>query len=59
MLGILVQLAISWLVLWFGCRQQLEALGMLPNRRRLIDLTFGLLLAAAAWKYKDCKLVRF
>jgi uncharacterized protein len=44
MLGIAVQLAISWLVLWLTYRLNLEALGLLPNRRRLLDLAFGLLL---------------
>lgn len=48
MLGIAVQLALSWLVLWFACRRHLDALGLLPTRRRLLDLAFGLTLAALA-----------
>lgn len=44
MLGILIQLLLSWLLLRFIERRNLEALGLLPTRRRLKDLAIGLLL---------------
>jgi uncharacterized protein len=43
MLGILVELAISWLLLKLILKQNLEALGFMPNGRRLTELLAGLL----------------
>ncbi|HSC52750.1 MAG TPA: CPBP family intramembrane glutamic endopeptidase [Phnomibacter sp.] len=35
MLGILVQLAISWLIIWWIEKQHLSVLGFMPNRQRV------------------------
>lgn len=37
MVGILVQLALSWAILWLLERKHLNALGFTPNRTRLVD----------------------
>jgi uncharacterized protein len=42
MLGIIVELAVSWVLLWMIEKKNLGVLGLLPNRRRLIQ--FGILL---------------
>lgn len=39
MAGILVQLAISWLIVWFFDKQTLSVLGLMPTRRRMLDFT--------------------
>jgi uncharacterized protein len=46
MLGILIQLAISWLLLWFIERKHLSVLGFTPTKSRTIDFAFGFLAAA-------------
>ncbi|RYY38587.1 MAG: CPBP family intramembrane metalloprotease [Chitinophagaceae bacterium] len=47
MIGILVQLTLSWLLLWFVCKKHLVVLGFRPTRSRLINGIAGLLLAAS------------
>ena len=47
MLGILVQLAISWLLLWLIERKDLLALGIAPSKNRIIQLIAGFALSAA------------
>jgi len=39
MIGILIQLALSWLLVWFFENGNLSVLGMWPTRKRLIDFT--------------------
>ena len=45
--GILTELLISWLLLWFFCHKHLSVLGFKPTTTRLADLGTGLLLGAA------------
>lgn len=37
MIGIIIQLALSWIILWFYEKGNLNALGLLPTKRRLLD----------------------
>lgn len=46
MIGILVQLALSWLILWLFAKTNLLALGIIPTKGRLINLFLGFLFAA-------------
>lgn len=43
MIGILVSVILSWLLLWLFFRKGLTALGVVPNRRRLIEFLVGFL----------------
>lgn len=45
MIGILAELAISWLLLWFFAKKNLNALGFTPDKNRIIMLGVGLLLS--------------
>ncbi|WP_300663069.1 CPBP family intramembrane glutamic endopeptidase [Fluviicola sp.] len=45
MTGILIGLAISWLLLWFFAKENLGVLGFAPTRSRIIMLGTGLLLS--------------
>lgn len=47
MIGIIVELIISWLLLWFICKKHLSVLGFSPTRNRMNNLIVGLLLAAS------------
>jgi membrane protease YdiL (CAAX protease family) len=47
MLGILVELALSWLILWLFARKHLPVLGIVPTKNRLINLLIGFVLAAS------------
>jgi len=47
MIGIIIELGISWLVLWFIEKKDLSVLGLFPTKVRTIQLILGLLLAAA------------
>lgn len=47
MAGIIVQLIISWLLLWFICKKHLSVLGFKPTKSRVADLGVGLLIAAS------------
>lgn len=46
MSGILAELLISWLLLWFICKKHLSVLGFKPTNIRLRDLGTGLLIGA-------------
>jgi membrane protease YdiL (CAAX protease family) len=47
MAGIIVQLIISWLLLWFICKKHLSALGFRPTRMRMANVSIGFLIAAS------------
>lgn len=47
MLGILVQLVISWLIIWLVEKQHLNVLGFMPTKQRMLDFFIFLLIAAA------------
>jgi uncharacterized protein len=47
MIGIIVELIISWLLLWLISKKQLAVLGFKPTRSRLTNLGIGLFIAAA------------
>ena len=47
MIGIIVELVISWLMLWLIEKKNLSALGFAPTKSRTIHLIAGFLLAAA------------
>lgn len=46
MAGILVELIVSWLLLWFVCKKHLSVLGFRPTKNRMTNLVVGLLIAA-------------
>lgn len=46
MIGILIQLVISWLLLWLLEKKNLAVLGLKPTKDRTIDFAFGILAAA-------------
>lgn len=47
MIGILVQLAISWLIVWLYEKGNLSFLGLMPTKKRLLDFTLFFLITAA------------
>ncbi len=47
MTGLLIQLAISWLIVWLAERGNLSVLGLYPTRKRLSDFALFFLLTAA------------
>lgn len=47
MIGILVQLAISWLLVWIIEKKDLSVLGLKPTRKRVVDFLSFFLLASA------------
>ena len=47
MLGLIVELIISWLLLWLFFKQGLLVLGIVPNQSRLFNLFSGFFIAAA------------
>ena len=47
MAGIIVELIISWLLLWFISRQHLSVLGFRPTKNRVTNFGVGLLIAAS------------
>ncbi|MBC7873420.1 MAG: CPBP family intramembrane metalloprotease [Ferruginibacter sp.] len=47
MIGILVQLAVSWLIVWVYEKGNLGCLGLMPTKKRLLDLTLFFLITAA------------
>lgn len=47
MLGIIVQLAISWLLVWLIYKEDLGFLGFFPTKKRLNDFTLFLIVTAA------------
>jgi membrane protease YdiL (CAAX protease family) len=46
MIGIIIQLAISWLLIWLFERKGLSPLGLLPTRKRLLDLCLFFIVTA-------------
>jgi len=46
MLGLIVELIISWLLLWIFFKKSLLVLGIVPSQSRLFNLFFGVLIAA-------------
>jgi membrane protease YdiL (CAAX protease family) len=46
MVGILVQLALSWLIVWFFYKRNLSVLGLMPDRKRMIDFALFFLITA-------------
>jgi len=46
MAGLIVELIISWLLLWIFCKQSILVLGIVPTKSRLFNLLFGFLIAA-------------
>jgi membrane protease YdiL (CAAX protease family) len=47
MVGIIVELIISWLLLWFICNKHLSVLGFRPTKERVYNLCIGLAIAAS------------
>ncbi len=47
MIGIIVQLAISWLIVWLYEKGNLSFLGLMPTKKRLRDFTIFFLITAA------------
>ncbi len=47
MIGIIVELIISWLLLWAFCKKHLSVLGVSPTKNRMTNLILGLLIAAS------------
>jgi uncharacterized protein len=47
MLGIIVQLAVSWIIIWLFERKGLGVLGFYPTRKRLADLALFFIITAA------------
>lgn len=45
MIGIIVQLAISWLIIWWFEKGNLSCLGLMPTKRRLLDFTLFFFIA--------------
>jgi len=48
MIGIIVELILSWLLLWLMVKKDLSALGLKPGRDRIRNLLAGLLLATVS-----------
>lgn len=46
MFGIIVELIISWLLLWFVCKKHLSVLGFSPTKNRITNLILGFIIAA-------------
>jgi uncharacterized protein len=46
MIGIIVQLAISWIIIWFFEKRNLSVLGFRPTKKRLTDLIVFFLITA-------------
>lgn len=47
MIGILIQLAVSWLIIWLFEKGNLNCLGLLPTKKRLTHLFLFLIISAA------------
>lgn len=47
MAGLIVELIISWLLLWLVCNKHLSVLGFRPTKGRLTNLAIGFLIAAS------------
>ena len=49
MIGILIQLAVSWLLLWLVDKKNLTILGLKPTTGRLLNFTFGFTTSATVF----------
>jgi uncharacterized protein len=49
MIGILIQLAVSWILLWLVDKKDLTILGLKPTTNRLLGFTFGFIVSATAF----------
>jgi uncharacterized protein len=47
MIGIIVQLAVSWLIVWLYEKGNLSCLGLMPAKRRLLDFTLFFFITSA------------
>jgi membrane protease YdiL (CAAX protease family) len=47
MIGIVVQLAVSWLIVWLYEKGNLSCLGLMPTKKRLLDFTLFFFITAA------------
>lgn len=47
MTGIIIELTISWLLLWFICKKHLSILGFMPTKSRITNFFVGVLIAAS------------
>ena len=47
MIGIVVQLAISWLIIWLYEKGNLRCLGLIPTKKRLLDFTLFFFITVA------------
>lgn len=47
MLGIIVQLALSWLIVWLFEKKNLGVLGLFPIKRKLLDFSIFFFITAA------------
>ncbi len=45
MTGLIIELIISWLLIWIFCRDGLSVLGIFPTQSRLLNFLFGFLVA--------------
>jgi len=59
MIGILAELCISWLILWFVERKDLSVLGFTPMGTRIIQLLTGFLMSAACCAIFNAATVAF
>jgi len=59
MIGIIIELGISWLLLWFIEKKHLSVLGLFPTKGRTIQLICGLLLAAGCCTIFNMAMVAF
>jgi len=49
MIGILIQLAVSWLLLWLVDKKDLTVLGLKPTTDRLLNFIFGFIISATVF----------
>jgi membrane protease YdiL (CAAX protease family) len=49
MIGILIQLAVSWLLLWLVGKKDLTILGLKPTTDRLLNFTFGFIISSTVF----------
>jgi uncharacterized protein len=47
MIGIIVELIISWLLLWFIVKKHISVLGFRPSKNRITNLVIGILIAGS------------
>ncbi|HNT21535.1 MAG TPA: type II CAAX endopeptidase family protein [Saprospiraceae bacterium] len=58
MIGILIQLAVSWILLWLMDKKDLTVLGLKPTTDRLRKFSFGFIISAA-WFTVYCQTTTF